>query len=112
MTWDKFFDLRRKRRYVNLGASVLTAGTGVSIGGPIVAAQDIDGWMAQVSGLDPFIVMGITTLSIAGVSWLCGPSIGNLGFKMYASRKGWTEGIAEVSIVARWRCLWIWRTVC
>ena len=97
LTWDRFFDLRKKRRYINLGASVITAVGAIGVFGPVIAQQDLDGWAAQVSGLDPIIVLGLTTFAVAAGGWLCGPSVGNLGFKTWAGRRGWNRGIAEVS---------------
>ncbi len=98
LTWDRFFDLRRKRRYLNLGASFLTAGGAVGVFGPILAQQDIDGWAAQISGLDPIIVLGITTFAVAAGGWLSGPTFGNSLFKVWAGRKGWNQPISEVSL--------------
>ena len=98
LTWDRFFDLRRKRRYVNLGCSLLTAVGTIGVFGPVIAQQDIDGWAAQISGLDPFIVLGISTFAIATGGWLCGPTFGNGMFKLWAGRRGWNLPIAEVGI--------------
>lgn len=100
LTWDRFFDLRRKRRYINLGASVITAAGAIGVFAPVIAQQDLDGWAAQVSGLDPIIVLGLTTFAVAAGGWLCGPSVGNLGFKTWAGRRGWNRGIAEVSLIS------------
>nr|POE63377.1 presequence translocated-associated motor subunit pam17, mitochondrial [Quercus suber] len=96
LTWNRFFDLRKKRRYVNLLASVGTAGAAVAIGAPIMMQQDLDSWGAQVSGLEPLIVLPIMTFAVAAGGWLCGPSLGSLGFKMWAGRRGWNASIAEV----------------
>ena len=96
LTWDRFFDLRRKRRYLNLGSSVITASTAIGIFGPLIAQQDIDGWAAQISGIDPIIVLGITTFATAAGGWLCGPSFGTAMFKVWAGRKGWNQAIQEV----------------
>ena len=97
LTWDRFFDLRKKRRYINLAASIATATATVAVAGPIIAQQDIDTWGAQVSGLDPFIVLGLTTFAAAAGGWLCGPSFGSAGFGIWAGRRGWNKAIAEVS---------------
>lgn len=97
LTWDRFFNIRRKRRYVNLGASVMTGGGALLALGPVLAQQDIDAWAAQVSGLDPMMVLGITGIAIAAGGWLCGPTFGNGLFKVWAARKGWNHSIAEVS---------------
>ena len=64
---------------------------------PVLAAQDLDSWGAQISGLDPIIVLGISTFAVAAGGWLCGPSFGSLGFSMWAARRGWNKLIAEVS---------------
>lgn len=98
LTWDRFFDLRKKRRYLNLGSSIVTAAGAIGIFGPVLAQQDLDSWAAQVSGLDPLIVLGLTSFAVAAGGWLCGPSVGNLGFKAWAGRRGWNRGIAEVSL--------------
>ncbi|KAK5132279.1 hypothetical protein LTR08_009267 [Meristemomyces frigidus] len=94
LTWNRFFDLRRKRRYVNLVASLVTAFASVAVIGPIVAQQDLDTWGAQASGLDPFIVLGIAGIAIGAGGWLCGPSIGSGMFGLWAGRRGWNKAIA------------------
>jgi mitochondrial import inner membrane translocase subunit TIM23 len=101
LTWDRFFDLRRKRRYLNLGSSFITAAGTIGVLGPVIAQQDIDGWAAQISGLDPIIVLGITTFAVATGGWLCGPSFGTAIFKIWAGRKGWNSAIAEVGVIRR-----------
>ena len=97
LTWNRFFDLRKKRRFINLGASVVTALASITAFGPVVAAQDLDSWGAQVSGLDPFIVLGLSGIVIGGAGWLCGPSIGSGMFSLWASRRGWGKAISDVS---------------
>ena len=96
LTWNRFFDLRRKRRFINLGASIITALTAVGFAAPIIANQDIDTWGAQISGMDPFIVLGVTTFTVAIAGWMCGPSFGTAGFKLWAGRRGWNTAIAQV----------------
>jgi len=66
--------------------------------GPVLAQQDIDSWGAQMSGLDPMIVLGISTFAVAGVGWLAGPSIGNQLFGFWAGRRGWNQLIRQVSV--------------
>lgn len=97
LTWNRFFDLRRKRRWINLGCSVFTAAGTVGIAAPLIAQADFDTWGAQISGLDPIVVLGISTFAVAAGGWLCGPSFGNLMFSLWARRRGWNAGIAEVS---------------
>lgn len=98
LTWDRFFNLRRRRRYLNLGSSVVTASTAIGIFGPVIASQDIDGWAANVMGLDPILVLGATTFAVATMGWLCGPSFGTAMFRIWAGRRGWNAAIAEVSL--------------
>ncbi|KAK4616198.1 Presequence translocated-associated motor subunit pam17, mitochondrial [Fulvia fulva] len=95
LTWNRFFDLRKKRRWINLGCSGITAFTAISLVTPILAAQDLDSWGAQISGLDPIIVLGISTAAVAAGGWLCGPSFGSAMFSMWAARRGWNKLIAE-----------------
>ncbi|KAH9818574.1 presequence translocated-associated motor subunit PAM17 like protein [Teratosphaeria destructans] len=95
LTWNRFFDLRRKRRYISLAASAVSALAAVIGLGPVIASQDIDSWGAQISGLDPMIVLGISTFAVAAGGWLCGPSFGNAGFQMWAARKGWAKAIVD-----------------
>lgn len=98
LTWNRFFDLRKKRRWINLGCSVVTAAAAVGLVTPAIAAQDFDSWGAQISGLDPVIVLGISTFAIAAGGWLCGPSFGTAMFSLWAARRGWNKLIAEVSM--------------
>lgn len=97
LTWNRFFDLRRKRRWINLGCSIATAFTTAVVLGPVLAEQDLETWAAQISGMDPLILLGVSTLAIAAGGWLLGPTVGNIGFGLWASRRGWKAGIAEVS---------------
>ncbi|RMY45867.1 hypothetical protein D0865_09648 [Hortaea werneckii] len=99
LTWNRFFDLRKKRRFINLGASVITGAAALFTFGPVVAAQDLDSWGAQISGLDPFIVLGMSGIIIAGGGWLCGPSVGSGMFSLWAKRRGWSQAIAEVRMI-------------
>jgi import inner membrane translocase subunit TIM23 len=97
LTWNRFFDLRRKRRFINLGASLVTAAITVGVAAPMIANNDIDSWGAQISGMDPFIVLGVSTFIVATAGWMCGPTFGTAGFKLWAGRRGWNEAIAQVS---------------
>lgn len=97
LTWDRFFDLRKKRRWINVGCSVVTATAAVGLVTPVLAQQDFDSWGAQISGLDPIVVLGISTFAVAAGGWLCGPSFGTAMFSLWAGRRGWNKLIAEVS---------------
>ncbi|KAF2169077.1 hypothetical protein M409DRAFT_53031 [Zasmidium cellare ATCC 36951] len=95
LTWDRFFDLRRKRRFLNVGCSAVTAVAAVGVVTPIIANQDFDSWGAQISGMDPIVVFGISTFAVAAGGWLCGPSFGTALFSLWAGRRGWNKLIAE-----------------
>lgn len=98
LTWNRFFELRKKRRYLNLGCSVITALATVGVVTPILVRQDLDSWGAQISGIpDPTIVLGIYAFIVAAGGWLAGPSFGNAMFTVWAARRGWNKLIAEVS---------------
>lgn len=97
LTWNRFFDLRRKRRYINTGASVICALAALGVGGPIIAQQDLDTWGAQISGIDPIFVFGGSSFAVAVAGWLCGPAFGGALFGAWAGRRGWAGIIAEVS---------------
>lgn len=103
LTWDRFFKLRRNRRWINAGCSIVTAIASVVVFGPMLAERDFDTWGAQISGMDPVVVLGVSTISIAAVGWLMGPTIGNGGFRFWVGRKGWSREIAvkEKSFYAR-----------
>ena len=95
---------------------MVTASTAIAIFGPVIAGQDIDGWAANVMGLDPILVLGATTFGVATMGWLCGPSFGTAMFRIWAGRRGWNKGIAEVSCLQS-KCgfgwFWVlWRGVC
>jgi import inner membrane translocase subunit TIM23 len=96
LTWNRFFDLRRKRRFINMGASLVTAAITVGLAAPMIANNDIDSWGAQISGMDPFIVLGVSTFIVATAGWMCGPTFGTAGFKLWAGRRGWNAAIAQV----------------
>ncbi|KAK3677741.1 TIM23 complex component [Recurvomyces mirabilis] len=57
----------------------------------MLASADIDTWGAQLTGMDPVFVLGLSTLAVAGGGWLCGPSFGSGAFGMWVSRRGWSK---------------------
>ena len=103
LTWDHYFRLRSRRRYINLGASIAAALAAVPSATPIILANELDSWLAQASGLDPLMAMGLLGMAFGGAGWLCGPTLGNLGFKLWAERRGLRAAMAEVSFCPRWR---------
>lgn len=97
MTWDRFFDLRKKKRYMNLGWSFVTSTVVFVATTPLITEYEVDAYLAQISGLDPFIVLGMTAFAVAIGGGMCGPTFGNGAFKLWAGRRGLNEAIAEVS---------------
>ncbi|KAJ9626256.1 hypothetical protein H2203_003888 [Taxawa tesnikishii (nom. ined.)] len=85
LSWDEFLKLRRTRRHINLGASAVAAITSVAVSVPIIGAYDIETIGYQMTGMDPFIVLGIATGACGVVGWLMGPFLGNAVFTLWKS---------------------------
>ncbi|KAL9091722.1 MAG: hypothetical protein Q9159_001237 [Coniocarpon cinnabarinum] len=84
LTWNDFFRLRQRRRYINVGASALTASASLITGVGVIAAQDLEA--LQIFGLDPMIAGGIACLVCAGAGWLMGPLLGTVVFRLFVGR--------------------------
>ena len=84
LTWNEFFRLRQRRRYLNVGSSLFTSSLSLGAALGIIAAQDLE--TLQVFGLDPLVASVIAALSFAAVGWLCGPIIGSVLFRMFVRR--------------------------
>lgn len=82
LSWDRFFKLRQERRLWNLGFSVITAGLSFVSAGNYLATQDLDAWAAQMTGMDPMIVLGLATFAAGGAGWLAGPMLGTPVFRI------------------------------
>lgn len=78
LPWNEYLQLRRKRRHYNLFFSltcaVCTTGAGISV----LYQQNIDS--LNLFGLDPFLILGLTTAASGAVGWLLGPFLGNAVF--------------------------------
>ncbi|CEJ93815.1 Putative Presequence translocase-associated motor subunit [[Torrubiella] hemipterigena] len=76
LDWNSFFQLRVKRRRIQLFFSV-TMGLVGGAGGAILLSTGLaEPLVAQVP-LDPFVTLGLMTVACAGLGWLVGPSIGS-----------------------------------
>ena len=84
--WDEFLLLRRRRRYVNLFASVGTAVGAVAATVPVAMSYELEDKIASATGLDPFIAFGLMITAVGGFGWLMGPFVGNAGF-LLANRR-------------------------
>ncbi|PNS17817.1 hypothetical protein CAC42_3212 [Sphaceloma murrayae] len=80
LTWNDFLKMRRKRRYVNLATSVGTAVGSIGVTVPLALQYEVDNQIASITGLDPFIALGLTITAVGGAGWLLGPFVGNAAF--------------------------------
>ena len=86
LTWNDFFRLRQRRRYINVGSSILTASATLVGGFGFVAAQDLES--LQFFGLDPIISSSLVCLTCAAGGWLAGPLLGSIIFRVLVGRMG------------------------
>ncbi|KAI8302872.1 Presequence translocated-associated motor subunit pam17 [Colletotrichum sp. SAR11_240] len=86
LDWNTFFALRKSRRRWQLGFSVVTFGASFVGGAGVLATGVADPLVSQVP-LDPFITLGLMTMSFGALGWLIGPSVGSLVF--YTLNKRW-----------------------
>jgi Mitochondrial import protein Pam17 len=96
LTWNSFLHLRRRRRYYNIGGSILTSLSSTLLGVSYLSQQDIDAIGSQLYGLDPFMVLGLATVGFGVAGWLAGPVLGGLAFKV-ANRGVGGRVMAEVT---------------
>ncbi|KAL5121907.1 TIM23 complex component [Pleosporales sp. CAS-2024a] len=83
LTWDDFFALRRTRRRIGQGCSVVGAIGVTYYGLTTMMANGYDATIsAQLGGLDPFMLMGLSTFGMMAVGWLIGPIFGNQVFSL------------------------------
>ena len=85
LTWDDFLKLRKTRRYISLVSSIGTAVGSTALAVPIMAQYEVENQIAALTGLDPFIGIGLTITAIGGVGWLLGPFVGNAAFGIWKS---------------------------
>ncbi|KAF4552397.1 Presequence translocated-associated motor subunit pam17-like protein [Elsinoe fawcettii] len=86
LTWNDFLKMRRTRRYVNLVTSVGTAVGSVGVTVPLALQYELDNQIASVTGLDPFLALGLTITAVGGFGWFMGPFVGNAGFLFWNRR--------------------------
>jgi len=83
LTWDAFFALRRTRRRIGQGGSVVAAVGVTYYGLTTMINNGYDATLsAQLGGFDPFMLMGLSTLGMMAVGWLVGPVFGNQVFNL------------------------------
>ncbi|KAF1920116.1 mitochondrial import protein Pam17-domain-containing protein [Ampelomyces quisqualis] len=83
LTWNGFFALRRTRRRIGQGCSVVGAVGVTYYGLTTMMANGYDAALsAQLGGLDPFMLMGLSTFGMMAAGWLIGPIFGNQLFSL------------------------------
>ncbi|KAI8935814.1 hypothetical protein NX059_007331 [Plenodomus lindquistii] len=83
LTWDAFFALRRTRRRIGQGCSIVGAVGVTYYGLTTMINNGYDATLsAQLGGFDPFMLMGLSTLGMMAVGWLVGPVFGNQVFNL------------------------------
>ncbi|KAG5982707.1 hypothetical protein E4U55_001497 [Claviceps digitariae] len=85
LTWDSFFNLRLRRRRIQLLFSVTTGALGGAGGAMFLSTGMAEPLVMQIP-LDPFVTLGLMTLACGGLGWLVGPSIGNQVFYLMNHR--------------------------
>ncbi len=83
LTWNQFLALRRSRRRTGLVFSIVTAMASTGVGLSVLSSRDLDAAVAAAIGLDPLIVLGLSTTGLAALGWLIGPFVGNAVFGIY-----------------------------
>jgi import inner membrane translocase subunit TIM23 len=79
LDWNTFFDLRLKRRRVQLVFSVASSFVG-GFTGAVALMAGAGELITEKIALDPVITLGLATLSFSALGWLAGPSIGSQVF--------------------------------
>jgi import inner membrane translocase subunit TIM23 len=83
LTWNDFFALRRTRRRIGQGCSVVGAVVVTYYGLTTMMTNGYDATLSvQLGGLDPFMLMGLSTFGMMAVGWLVGPIFGNQVFNL------------------------------
>lgn len=85
LQWNDFFQLRLKRRRIQVFFSGVGAVGGGTLGAGLVASGLAEPLAAQLP-LDPFVSMGLMTLACAVMGWLAGPSLGGQVFYLLNGR--------------------------
>lgn len=89
LTWNRFLEIRKVRRQINLIASVIGVGGALFLSMYIVTTQDVDVIAQKYLGLDVLITMGIVVVATSAAGWLIGPIFGNMIFNMrYRALRG------------------------
>jgi import inner membrane translocase subunit TIM23 len=107
LTWNDFFALRRTRRRIGQACSGVGAIAVTYNGLTAMISNGYDATLsAQLGGLDPFMLMGLSTLGMMAVGWLIGPIFGNQVFNLrYRGVLGEFTTVSSVAFLAK-RLTW------
>ncbi|MCJ1368676.1 TIM23 complex component [Acarospora aff. strigata] len=83
LDWNRFLQLRKVRRRYNLVASIGSSIGTTMLGVSVISQQDMETLGGQMFGLDPFVVLGLTTAGFGALGWLAGPFVGSAAFNMF-----------------------------
>lgn len=82
LTWNRFLQLRKIRRRINVIASVIGMASCVAGSMYLITIHEVETLASQVIGLDPLITMGLIVVATAASGWLIGPFFGNAIFNL------------------------------
>lgn len=85
LDWNSFFQMRVKRRRIQMIFSILGGTLGGGAGAVALSSGAADSLIGMVP-LDPFITLGLATMCAGGLGWLLGPIIGSQVFYLLNRR--------------------------
>ncbi|OAR02234.1 hypothetical protein LLEC1_03824 [Akanthomyces lecanii] len=85
LDWNSFFQLRVKRRRIQMVFSLLSGILGGGAGAVALSSGAADSLIGMVP-LDPFVTLGIATMCAGGLGWLIGPILGSQVFYLLNRR--------------------------
>lgn len=87
LDWNTFFQLRKTRRYFQLGSSVTSSAASFLAGAQVMTQVNMDTVLSWIPA-DPFIAMGLITFLCGGAGWLAGPVVGTAMFNIKNRKHG------------------------
>lgn len=85
LDWNSFFQLRVKRRRIQMVFSLVSGIMGGGAGAVALSSGAADSLIGMVP-LDPFVTLGIATMCAGGLGWLIGPILGSQVFYLLNRR--------------------------
>ena len=76
----------------------------------VLMQRDLDSIGAQTLGLDPMIVLGLSTMGFAAAGWLVGPFFGNAVFNLaYRGVRGQIDAVSRGFFPFFFLSFWVFR---